>query len=152
MVVSTCQREIIQRWEDEKRLTSSPFGANDDWYWMAASVATAHGLRVVSNDLMRDHRLALLDQRPFLRWKTTQMIRFDLSHPHQLAAMNNSQWREPQVYLQETVPFSAEIQSSRTPDGNTTWHIPLKSSTLKREEGVEEGVTPDGCAMLCVLF
>jgi hypothetical protein len=28
-------------------------------------------------NVLREHRLALLEPRPFLRWRTTQMVRYD---------------------------------------------------------------------------
>ena len=56
-------------------------GADDDWYWIMPTVvenrsSTAY---VVTNDLMRDHRLAFLEPRPFIRWRTTQVMHFDFS-------------------------------------------------------------------------
>ena len=56
-------------------------GADDDWYWIMPTVVenrlnTAY---VVTNDLMRDHRLAFLEPRPFIRWRTTQVMHFDFS-------------------------------------------------------------------------
>lgn len=34
---------------------------------------------VVTNDLMRDHRVAFLEPRPFMRWRNTQIVYFGLS-------------------------------------------------------------------------
>ena len=130
VTVTAEQRAITDRWQRERRLASAPFGANDDWYWMAASVATSEGVRVVSNDLMRDHRLALLQPRPFLRWKTTQMLRFAFSHAHQIGLSNTSGWQPPQVTLQDPVPFSVEMQRCSTPDGHCSWHIPIRSVSV----------------------
>ena len=78
-------------------------GQNDDWYWMYATVhehiserphqKDSRGQKrkplkslssslsssptvVITNDHMRDHRLSLLEPRPFSRWRASQVIRY----------------------------------------------------------------------------
>lgn len=34
---------------------------------------------VVTNDLMRDHKLAFMEPRPFTRWRMTHIVNFDLT-------------------------------------------------------------------------
>jgi hypothetical protein len=59
-----------------------PGGANDDWYWIYATVYEGRKTHasVISNDLMRDHRLAFLEPRPFLRWRNSHITLFDLDY------------------------------------------------------------------------
>lgn len=71
--------EILERWESQGMLYVVAQWANDDWYWMYATVNENRKKMayVVTNDLMRDHRIAFLEPRPFVRWRTTQVIHFD---------------------------------------------------------------------------
>lgn len=75
-------QEILERFEKEGMLYVVPQWANDDWYWMFATVNENRKKMayVITNDLTRDHRLAFLEPKPFIRWRTTQVIHFDFSH------------------------------------------------------------------------
>lgn len=98
---------------------------------------------VVTNDMMRDHKLAFMEPRPFLRWQMTQVINFDLSkaiesHVHDVDVILNDPREFSQtmsiewlffVYIKiiykrrssvVTVPFSREIQET----GSGRLHIP----------------------------
>ena len=68
-------QRILKRFEDEKMMYVVPPGADDDWYWIMPTVTEGRTTEayVVTNDLMRDHRLAFLEPRPFIRWRTTQV-------------------------------------------------------------------------------
>ena len=76
------EAEILEGFERDGMLYVVPQWANDDWYWMYATLDEGRkGLaQVVTNDLMRDHRLAFLEPRPFMRWRSSQVLHFDLSH------------------------------------------------------------------------
>lgn len=54
-----------------------PSGANDDWYWLYATVAAGRDSFAISNDLTRDHRLAFLESRMYVRWRNNHIIHFD---------------------------------------------------------------------------
>ena len=58
-----------------------PYGGNDDWYWMYSTIIEGRSnlSYVITNDMMRDHKLAFMEPRPFLRWQRTQVINFDLN-------------------------------------------------------------------------
>ncbi len=59
-----------------------PQGANDDWYWIMATLLERQSNKqtyVVTNDLMRDHRVLFDDPLTFLRWRTSQIMHFHLS-------------------------------------------------------------------------
>jgi proteinaceous RNase P len=74
-------QSILKKYEDEKMLYVVPSGADDDWYWMYATVFEGRSKPafVVTNDLMRDHRLAFMEPRPFIRWRSTHIINFDIN-------------------------------------------------------------------------
>ena len=66
--------------QKENMLYIVPQGADDDWYWLYATIADNHKdiAYVVTNDLIRDHRLAFQNDRTYLRWKTSNVIHFDV--------------------------------------------------------------------------
>lgn len=57
-----------------------PRGSNDDWYWIFATLyeGRKRHANVVTNDLMRDHKLAFLEPRPFLRWRNAHVTLYDI--------------------------------------------------------------------------
>lgn len=79
---------ILERFEEEGMLYVVPQWANDDWYWMFATVNEnrKNMAYVITNDLTRDHRLAFLEPKPFVRWRTTQVVHFDFSHAAETGA------------------------------------------------------------------
>jgi len=133
-VVTPEETEIVERWNAEGCLKISPYGSNDDWYWMLSTVVDdIESVRVVTNDQMRDHRLALLDPRPFLRWKTTKIIRFDFSHAWETDKIVNGTIDVPRVTLIQPPLVSPEIQRS-TDDEHLIWHFPIRSNVTEAEE------------------
>jgi len=113
------EQQLLQAWQETNQLYSVETGVHDDYLWMLATVANEQDrmqnlTRVVSNDLMRNHRKWLLNSRDFLRWRFTQVVHFELSHGIEEYAPL------PEVVIFEPPPFSREIQ--RTEHG---WHIPL---------------------------
>ena len=59
----------------QHRLYVTPYGSNDDWYWMYAAVAAGSQGRLISNDEMRDHVFQLLAPRYFYKWKQRHQAR-----------------------------------------------------------------------------
>jgi hypothetical protein len=59
-----------------------PTGGNDDWYWIYGTVYEGRKTHayVVTNDLMRDHRLAFLEPRPCILWRNAHIAMFDLDY------------------------------------------------------------------------
>lgn len=114
--VSASDQRIIQRFEEEGMLYLVPLGADDDWYWIYATVTEGRKSPafVVTNDLMRDHRLAFLEPRPFIRWRTTQVMSFTFSG----AVKDDS--CDPDLTINEPGKYSREIQQSEV----NRWHIP----------------------------
>lgn len=112
--------QILKKFEDENMLYVVPPGGNDDWYWIYATVSATNPLPsyAITNDLMRDHRLAFLEPRLFLRWRTSMVMPFDFS-----SAIDNNH-TNPNVYIQEPSKFSREIQLT----DNGRWHFPSVDS------------------------
>ena len=116
----------------------------DDYYWMLGSIATqkagssehalhvppndpsgrSPGLRpiVVTNDLMRDHRLDLLEERLFRRWTSCHMVAYSIQH------QNETNYKDSEVSLIPADFFSCEIQrniAAKFGDNTTIWHVPV---------------------------
>lgn len=58
----------------QHRFFVTPYGSNDDWYWMYAAVAAGSQGRLISNDEMRDHVFQLLAPRYFYKWKQRHQV------------------------------------------------------------------------------
>lgn len=117
-----------------------PSGCLDDYYWMLSSVANQRdsrlhvstddaqgrfpGLRplLITNDMMRDHRLELLEPRLFRRWTNCHIVKYRMK----LYEVN--EWEQRHVDLVPADFFSREIQSNKFEEagGNfTAWHFPV---------------------------
>ena len=70
--------KIVNRWEEKGILYRTPFGSNDDWFWMHAALWCGRHTFVLSNDEMRDHHFQMCAHRMFLRWKERQQVHFDI--------------------------------------------------------------------------
>ena len=71
---------------------------------------------------MRDHRLAFLEPRPFIRWRSTQVMNFCFSK-----AAKEGDTSDPETLIIEPGKYSREIQRSvQMEEGLETerWHIP----------------------------
>ena len=79
-----------------------PRGANDDWYWIFATLyeGRSRHANVLTNDLMRDHRLAFMEPRPFLRWRNAHVALYELLYaPDDDTRKPLIHMRNPGVYL-----------------------------------------------------
>lgn len=70
-------------------LYAVPRGANDDWYWMYSTLYPGRKTQafVVTNDLMRDHKVSFLAPSSFIRWRTSQIVYYSISRNY-----NQSMW------------------------------------------------------------
>jgi len=75
-------KALLRQWREQGILYVCPRGIYDDWFWMYASVHGATS-RVVTNDAMRDHRMDLLPERAFRRWRETQIMGFGFLYPEE---------------------------------------------------------------------
>ncbi|KAL7559887.1 hypothetical protein ACA910_005384 [Epithemia clementina (nom. ined.)] len=68
-------RSMMQRWKNSGVLYSTPWGMNDDSFWIQAALYFP-GALLVTNDEMRDHFFQMLAPRSFVRWKERHQIHF----------------------------------------------------------------------------
>ncbi|XP_041994732.1 proteinaceous RNase P 2 [Salvia splendens] len=99
------KRELIDEWMDQGVLYETPFGSNDDWYWLYAAVKLK--CLLVTNDEMRDHIFELLGSNFFSRWKERHQVRYTFIKGTLKLIMPPS--------------YSVIIQES----GKGSWHVPL---------------------------
>lgn len=124
---------------EAEKMYAVPLHCLDDYYWMFASVVdhTNPNLRVpledkggrvpglrpmlVTNDQMRDHKLALLEPREFRRWTRCHIVNYYFP-PH-----TKGEWEDREVELYPADLFSAEIQCNKHPQrtNENVWHIPV---------------------------
>ena len=107
---------ILDRLHQDNMIYITPQGSDDDWYWMFCTVneGRKRPSYVVTNDLMRDHKLAFLEPRPFFRWRSNQVLHFEFSRGATDDAPN------PETFLMKPEKFPREIQRT----SNERWHIP----------------------------
>ena len=131
-VLSERDLQVIKDLKEKGQFYEVPEWCLDDYYWMIGSVV-AHtrispnekslpGLRplLITNDQMRDHKLALLEPRLFRRWTSCHIVRYDYG------LYEGDEWLEDRaIFLEHADSFSHEIQANPTPTGTTAWHIPI---------------------------
>ncbi|KAL2511101.1 Proteinaceous RNase P 3 [Abeliophyllum distichum] len=103
-------RELVQEWIDKRILYGTPYGSNDDWYWLYAAVKLK--CLLVTNDEMRDHIFELLGSSFFLRWKERHQVKYTFMK-------NNLKLLMPPSY-------SLVMQESE----NGLWHVPLAGEAI----------------------
>ncbi|KAK6163576.1 hypothetical protein DH2020_000440 [Rehmannia glutinosa] len=99
------KRELIDEWMDQGVLYGTPFGSNDDWYWLYAAVKLK--CLLVTNDEMRDHIFELLGSNFFFRWKDRHQVRYTFMKGNLKLIMPPS--------------YSLVIQESE----KGSWHVPI---------------------------
>ncbi|KAG9158126.1 hypothetical protein Leryth_000279, partial [Lithospermum erythrorhizon] len=98
-------REILEKWKEDGALYATPYGSNDDWYWLYAAVKLK--CLLVTNDEMRDHIFELFGSRSFSTWKERHQVRYTF-------VKGNLKLILPPLY-------STVIQESES----GSWHVPL---------------------------
>ncbi|GKV29407.1 hypothetical protein SLEP1_g38339 [Rubroshorea leprosula] len=96
--------KLLESWKKSGALYATPFGSNDDWYWLYAAVSNK--CLLVSNDEMRDHLFQLLGTSFFPRWKEKHQVRLSVSGKG--------------LELLMPPPYSNVIQESEC----GSWHVP----------------------------
>ena len=81
-------KPIVEKWSRDGVLYKTPFGSNDDWFWMHASLWCGKSTMVLSNDLMRDHHFQMLAKRSFLRWKERHQVHFSFGEWYSISGEN----------------------------------------------------------------
>jgi len=119
-------KRIVQGWHEDDNilLYKTPFGCNDDWFWMHAALVH-RGTMVITNDEMRDHHFQMLAHRSFLRWKERHRVTFTFGDWERNRDKNGRRRRI--VELSYPDPYSRRIQ--RVED-----YVPNKEGEGKEEE------------------
>ncbi|CAN4098980.1 unnamed protein product [Withania somnifera] len=104
-------RELLEEWINEKILYGTPFGSNDDWYWLYAAVKNK--CLLVTNDEMRDHIFELLGSSYFARWKERHQVKYSFV--------------KGEIKLLMPPIYSVVIQESE----NGSWHVPLAGEAVE---------------------
>ncbi|KAK4375909.1 hypothetical protein RND71_006586 [Anisodus tanguticus] len=104
-------RELLEEWINEKILYGTPFGSNDDWYWLYAAVK--HKCLLVTNDEMRDHIFELLGSSFFARWKERHQAKYTFV--------------KGEIKLLMPPTYSVVIQESE----NGSWHVPVAGEAVE---------------------
>ncbi|KAL3367088.1 hypothetical protein AABB24_011677 [Solanum stoloniferum] len=104
-------RELLEEWINEKILYGTPFGSNDDWYWLYAAVKRK--CLLVTNDEMRDHIFELLGSSFFARWKERHQVKYTFV--------------KGEIKLLMPPTYSVVIQESE----NESWHVPLAGEVVE---------------------
>ena len=141
--LSTSDIAFIDKLIASKKIYVVPSGCLDDYYWMLSSVAQQKsrsnyvqqhvptddatgrfpGLRplLVTNDQMRDHRLALLEPRLFRRWASCHIVKYHIEPLEDEKPVKNAVTFYPADF------FSREIQCNKAfrLGDSTVWHIPI---------------------------
>ncbi|GMP88504.1 hypothetical protein CsSME_00040474 [Camellia sinensis var. sinensis] len=105
---NAANRELLEEWIAQGVLYGTPYGSNDDWYWLYAAVKLK--CLLVTNDEMRDHIFELLGSSFFLKWKERHQVRYTFTKG------------DPK--LQMPPSYSFVIQESE----KGMWHVPLAGS------------------------
>eukprot|EP00936_MAST-01D_sp_MAST-1D-sp1_P000495 g495.t1 len=143
--------------DDTIDIYCTPRGAYDDWYWALASLVVdcppaartrlrqgaiterdiaehdalsemQNPVRVLTNDLMRDHAAHMcFPQRQFDRWKRTQTMQFEFSHGFGFAV--NGSLAPPSLKTTPASNVGREIQFH----GHNCWHVPVAPDAAGRD-------------------
>jgi len=139
------EQEILDKLITSGKLYVAPPRCLDDYYWMLASVSDQTNSRngenldvlsdnkegrwpgtrpmLVSNDLMRDHKLGLLEPRLFRRWFSCFIVNYNFT------AFVGKESVDREIGFSTADFFSREIQCS--PRNNASvWHIPVSDWKL----------------------
>ena len=142
------QLDILDDLKADNKLYQVPYRCLDDYYWMLSSVSNQTVSRngidlniypnqegrwpgtrpiLISNDQMRDHKLALLEPRLFRRWFSSHIVNYEIS-----PFLNDILQEDREIKFVKADSFSREIQGNPSPsfDGNCgdaiAWHFPVK--------------------------
>ncbi|VFQ94162.1 unnamed protein product [Cuscuta campestris] len=109
LLENATHRELFEKWINEGVLYPTPYGSNDDWYWLYAAVKLK--CLLVTNDEMRDHIFQLLGSNFFTRWKERHQVRYT--------------FLKGSPSISSPPSFSIVIQESE----KGSWHVPLASES-----------------------
>jgi pentatricopeptide repeat protein len=126
---------------DSGKVYVVPPGLLDDFYWILASVSQQTASRkgkdlyvppgdpsgrwagtrpfLVSNDLLSDHKLEMMEPMLFRRWYANFIINYNFS------AFVRGECNYPEMGFSHADFFSREIQANPSENNSQVWHFPL---------------------------
>lgn len=134
---------IVERWDRDGVLFRTPYGANDDWFWMHTALWCGRGTMVLSNDEMRDHHFQMLAHRQFLRWKERHQVHFSFDEFDHNTKMRPIQAIYPDIY-------SRRVQ--RLDDTSLVIPLPKKGDENRFLDGCHKAVegVPEDETYVCI--
>jgi len=140
--LTTHEVSLMKMWQKENCLYVCNLYSFDYHYALMATVASQPAPKrpvfVVTNDLLRDHRLALLEPRVFQKWKNVSLVRFMFEFPVPASATKDPEQffakggKLPRFWVDHSPDCSVEIQQSIKSNltgemqrESMTWHIPI---------------------------
>lgn len=120
---SSSAESIIAQWRAEKMVFGVTRGRNDDWFWMYAAVTQPDPYRVklISNDLMRDHHFQMLTATTFQTWRERHQVRYSFRRSNRMVPNKNG-YAYAQLLFRAPFSYSYRTQVS---EDNKVWHFPL---------------------------
>lgn len=96
-------QRIIRKLQANDMVYITPSGANDDWYWLYATIYEGRSTPacVVSNDFMRDHKVAFAESKAFMRWRSSQIVLFQFDKSMMPVELRGEGYKPPSVTLYE---------------------------------------------------
>jgi hypothetical protein len=150
-VVKQSEFAILNKLNEQGKLYVTPAGCLDDHFWMVASISEQVNSRkgtsldvaaddvdgrwpgtrpmLISNDLMRDHKLELIEPRLFRRWYSSYIVNYNFT------GFVGKECVDDDIAFSPADFFSREIQGNAlssgsnegdsTSSGSTIWHFPV---------------------------
>ena len=145
--VTVADAALLRSWRERGTLWEAPDAIPDDWYWMYGALLGGAGVRVLTNDEMRDHVCGMalgpcripgndaVLSRAFERWRARHVVRFTFSHGVTPGGDRPTLHRDP---LHE---YSREMQVAEH-----GWHIPSRAAGEGDADGRVERGSPSATA------
>lgn len=111
------KNEYLKKWERSGDLYLVHPGNNDDWYWMYGAITSElPNVKIVSNDLMRDHYFQILSPKYFQIWRERHEIKY--------VFRGERVDRFPYFYFPEVYSKRSQYNDDKE-NKIKTWHFPI---------------------------
>ena len=131
--ISAKSIRYFKKWENECLFYHTPYGMNDDWFWLYACLSESKSGRqplVITNDMMRDHHFKLLSQNAFLNWRERHVVNYYFTK-----CPGRTQDPVPTFFFPQS--YSTRIQSDSSNQDCLRYHFPVIVSD-KKEISIED--------------
>eukprot|EP00586_Coscinodiscus_wailesii_P006062 CAMPEP_0172489592 /NCGR_PEP_ID=MMETSP1066-20121228/19702_1 /TAXON_ID=671091 /ORGANISM="Coscinodiscus wailesii, Strain CCMP2513" /LENGTH=932 /DNA_ID=CAMNT_0013257569 /DNA_START=581 /DNA_END=3379 /DNA_ORIENTATION=+ len=146
--LSSSDQQILQEWNETGRVYNVPARCLDDYYWMLASVSNQTAVRrdtdlnvgvddvnerwpgtrpvLITNDLMRDHKMELLAPQLFRRWFSGHIVNYDFAAFVGEERPDGDNDGEDAGAAMEVVFRPADFFSREIQLNDGVWHFPVR--------------------------